>query len=219
MDISQILNSTQAYVTANAPWIVANAPLAVFLGCILEQVIFPIPASLVVLSATFLVMQGTGFSLLALGNLIILIVIPAALGITVGSLLYYALAYKLGKPFIEKTSRFLGVSVEDVESVERQFKESRYEDIFMFLVRAAPGIPGIAISLFCGLVRYDLKKYCITTFSGSAVQMLGWGIIAWLFGNIYQTLEGSVTLLSEIVLFIIVLMVVGYIVMKKWGKK
>jgi hypothetical protein len=32
MDISQILNSTQAYVTANAPWIVANAPLAVFFG-------------------------------------------------------------------------------------------------------------------------------------------------------------------------------------------
>lgn len=218
MDISQIINSIQSYVTDNAPWIVANAPLAVFIGCILEQIIFPIPASLVVLSATFLVMQGIGFSLSALGILIIQIVIPASLGITVGSIVYYALAYKLGKPFIEKTSRFLGVSVEDVESIERRFKESRYEDIFMFLARSIPGIPGIAINLFCGLVRYDLRKYCITTFFGSAVQMLGWGIIAWLFGNIYHTLEVGVSLLSEVILVIIALLVVGYVVMKKWGK-
>ncbi len=215
MNLSDIYNSTQAYVAANAPWIVANAPLVVFIGCIVEQIFFPIPASLVVLSATVLVMQGTSFSFLALGDLIIQIVIPAALGITVGSLLYYGLTYKLGKPFIEKSSRFLGVTVEDVQSVERKFKESRYEDVFMFLARCIPGIPAIAINLFCGFIKYDLRKYCITTFFGSAVQMLGWGIIAWLFTNIYQMLENSVMLLSEVILIIIVLVVVGYIIMKR----
>lgn len=218
MNISSILNDTQSFVTANAPWVVANAPLTVFLGCIVEQIIFPIPASVVVLSATFLVMQGISFSLPALLNLIIQIVIPAALGITVGSLVYYYIAYKLGKPFIQKTSRFIGVTMEDVENIEKQFKDSRFDDIFMFLVRAVPGVPGIAINLFCGLIKYDLRKYIITTFLGSAVQMLGWGIIAWLFGNVYRTLEVSVSTWGNIALVIIVLIVIGYIIIHKMRK-
>ncbi|HEY0196676.1 MAG TPA: VTT domain-containing protein [Methanobacterium sp.] len=211
MNLSPILNYAESFIVTNASW-------AVFLGCIIEQIIVPIPASLIVLSATFLVMQGADFSLVSVGTLIIRIVIPASLGITLGSFFYYILAYKLGKPFIEKTSRFLGVTVEDVVNVERQFKESRYDDIFMFLARCFPVIPSIAINLFCGLIRYDLKKYVITTFLGSAVQISGWGIIAWLFGNAYQTLEGSVSLLGNFVLVITVLAVVGFIVIKKRGK-
>lgn len=211
MNISSILNYAESFIVTNASW-------TVFLGCIIEQIIVPIPASLIVLSATFLVMQGADFSLVSVGTLIIRIVIPASLGITLGSFFYYILAYKLGKPFIEKTSRFLGVTVEDVVNVERQFKESRYDDIFMFLARCFPVIPSIAINLFCGLIRYDLKKYVITTFLGSAVQISGWGVVAWLFGNAYQTLESSVSLLGNFVLVIIVLVVVGFIVIKKRGK-
>lgn len=219
MNLSPIIDQIQSFVAANAPWVVANASLAVFLGCILEQVIFPIPASLVVLSATFLVMKGTAFSWWALGNLIVQIVIPASLGSTLGSLLYYYLAYRLGKPFISKTSRFLGVSVEDVDNIEKQFKESRYDDIFMFISRCIPGIPGIAINLFCGLIRYDLRKYLITTFSGTAVQMLGWAIVAWLFGNVYHVIENQVSLIGSITLAIIILLVVIYIVVKKRESK
>ncbi len=218
MNLSTILNSIESFITANAPWIVTNASGVVFLGCVLEQIIVPIPASLVVLSTTLLVMQGISFSLAALGTLIIKIVLPAALGITLGSLFYFLLAYKLGKPFIQKTSRFLGVTVEDVENVERQFKENRYDDVFMFLVRCFPVIPSIAINLFCGLMMYDLRKYVTITFLGSAVQVFGWGVVAWLFGNLYQTLENTMSLLGYVALISIVLLVVWFIVTKKREK-
>lgn len=218
MNISTIINYFQSFIATNAQWVIANASWAVFLGCIIEQIIVPIPASLVVLSATFLVMQGASFSLVSVGTLIIKIVIPAALGITLGSFFYYVLALKLGKPFIEKTSGFLGVTVEDVANVERQFKESRFDDIFMFLARCFPVIPSIAINLFCGLIRYDLRKYFIITFLGSVVQVFGWGVVAWLFGNVYQTLEGTISLLGYVVLVSIVFLVVWFMVMKKKGK-
>jgi membrane protein DedA with SNARE-associated domain len=208
MSSSSILGFTESFIVANASW-------TVFLGCILEQIVVPIPASLIVLSTTFLVMQGASFSPESVGTLIVKIVIPASLGITLGSLFYYYLSYKLGKPFIKRTSRFLGVSVEDVEDVEEKFKENRYDDIFMFIARCIPLIPSIAINLFCGIVRYDLKKYLITTFFGSAVQIFGWGMVAWLFGNIYQTLEASISFLGNIVLIIIILAVIGYIIYKK----
>jgi membrane protein DedA with SNARE-associated domain len=205
---SSILEFTESFIISNASW-------TVFLGCILEQIVVPIPASLIVLTTTFLLMQGASFSIESLLTLIIRIVIPGALGITIGSFFYYYLAYKLGKPFIIRTSRFLGVSVEDVEKVECQFKESRYDDIFMFLGRCVPIIPSIAINLFCGLIRYDLKKYILTTFLGSAVQILGWGMVAWLSGNLYQTLESNISFLGNLVLVIIVLIVVGFIIYRK----
>lgn len=207
-----MFNSTLEFAQS---FIVSNASWTVFLGCIVEQIVVPIPASLIVLSTTFLVMQGASFSLESLLTLIIKIVIPASLGITIGSFFYYFLAYKLGKPFINRTSRFLGVSVEDVDNVEIQFKESRYDDIFMFLARCVPIIPSIAINLFCGLIRYDLKKYVLTTFLGSAVQILGWGLVAWLSGNLYRTLESNISFLGNIVLAIIVMAVVGFIIYRK----
>lgn len=196
-------------------FIISNTSLTVFLGCILEQIIVPIPASLIVLTSTFLILKGTSFSLAALGTLMVKIVIPASLGITVGSFVYYILAYKLGMPFIERTSKYLGVSVEDVENFGNKVDKSSYDEIFIFLARCFPIIPSIAINLFCGLIRYDLKKYIITTFLGSTVQILGWGLLAWFSGNIYLLLEDKISYIGNIVTVIIILAVIYFIIMKK----
>lgn len=209
--LSTIINSMESFI-------ISNASLAVFLGCILEQIIVPIPASLIVLTSTFLVLNGTSFSFAALGTLIIKIVIPASLGITLGSFVYYGLAYKLGMPFIERTSKYLGISPEDVEDVGKKVEESRYDHIFIFLARCLPIIPSIAINLFCGLIKYDLKKYVITTFFGSAVQILGWGILAWFAGNIYQLLADKISYAGSIVTLIIIGVVIYFIITKRQGK-
>jgi len=208
---SEIISSIESFIMINVSW-------AVFLGCILEQIIVPIPASLIVLSSTFIILKGTSFSVAALGTLIVKIVIPASLGITLGSFVYYTLAYKLGTPFIERTSKYLGVSVKDVENVEKKFKKSRYDDIFMFLARCFPVIPSIAINLFCGLIRYDLKKYIITTFLGSAVQIFGWGLLAWFSGHIYLVLEDKISYMGNIVTGIIIVVVIYFIIMKRREK-
>lgn len=204
----EIISISESFIISNVSW-------AVFLGCILEQIIVPIPASLIVLSSTFIILKGTSFSLAAVGTLMVKIVIPASMGITLGSFVYYTLSYKLGTPFIERTSKYLGVSVNDVADVEKKFKESRYDDIFMFLARCFPVIPSIAINLFCGLIRYDLKKYIITTFFGSAVQIFGWGMLAWFSGNIYLILEDKISYMSNIVMGIIIVVVIYFIIMKR----
>lgn len=195
--------------------IISNTSLAVFLGCILEQIIVPIPASLIVLSSTFLVLKGTSFSLAALGILFTKIVIPASLGITLGSLVYYVLAYKLGMPFIERTSKYLGISVEDVEDVGKKVDESYYDELFIFLARCVPVIPSIAVNLFCGLIKYDLKKYLIITFLGSTVQILGWGLLAWFSGNIYLLLENKISDIGNIITLIFILIVIYFVIMKR----
>jgi len=206
--LSTLINSIESFIISNGYW-------TVFLGCILEQIIVPIPASLIVLSSSFIIMKGTSFSFGALETLFLNIIIPASLGITLGSLVYYGLAYKFGGPFIERTGKYLGLSVQDVENLEKQFKQSRYDDIFIFLARCIPIIPSVAVNLFCGLIKYDLKKYLITTFSGSMVQIFGWGMLAWFSGNIYLALEDKISFLGNIVIVIIVVAVLYYIVKKK----
>ena len=206
--LSSILNSLESFIITNGSW-------TVFFGCILEQIIVPIPASLIVLSSTFIIMKGVEFPLPGLGILFLKIVIPASLGITLGSLFYYILAYKWGVPFVEATGKYLMVSVEDVWKVENKVKKSRYDDVFIFLARCLPIIPSIAINLFCGLIKYDLKKYLITTFMGSMVQIFAWGLLAWLAGNIYLVLVDKISLLGNIMILIILLIIIYYVIIQR----
>lgn len=210
--LSSLLASLESFIISNGTW-------AVFLGCILEQIIVPIPASLIVISTSILTLKGVPISPNSLGILLIKIAIPASLGTTIGSLFYYYLAYKLEKPFIERTGKYLGVSMEDVAGVEKRFKDSRFDDLSIFLARCVPIIPSIAINLFCGLIRYDLKKYLLTTFFGSLVQIFAWGLLAWLFGNIYRSLEGEISMLGNIVTLVIIVLVLYYLIKKRREKK
>jgi len=210
--LSSILTSLESFILNNGAW-------TVFLGCIMEQIIVPIPASLIVVSTTVIILKGAPISIDSLWILLVKIAIPASLGITVGSLFYYYLAYKLEKPFIERTGKYLGVSMEDVAGAEKRFKDSRFDDLFIFLARCVPIIPCIVINIFCGLIRYDLKMYLITTFFGSLVQIFAWGLLAWLFGNIYLALEGSVSMLGNIVTLVIILLVLYYLLKKKMEKR
>lgn len=210
--LSSLLASLESFIISNGTW-------AVFLGCILEQIIVPIPASLIVITTSILTLKGVPISPNSLGILLIKIAIPASLGTTIGSLFYYYLAYKLEKPFIERTGKYLGVSMEDVAGVEKRFKDSRFDDLSIFLARCVPIIPSIAINLFCGLIRYDLKKYLLTTFFGSLVQIFAWGLLAWLFGNIYRSLEGEISMLGNIVTLVIIILVLYYFIKKRREKK
>jgi len=199
-------------------FIISHGALAVFTGSILEQVVTPIPSSLVVLGSSFIIMKGTVLSAGSLEVMFFNITIPAALGVTLGSLLYYGICYKIGTPFVERAGKYMGVSVEDLENVEKRVKESGYENLFLFAARCIPVIPSIAISLFCGMIRYNPRNYVLITFSGALVQVSILGIIGWQFGNFYLTLSESLSFIDNIIMIIIVLAVILLIIKKKREK-
>jgi len=199
-------------------FILSHGALAVFTGSILEQIVTPIPSSLVVLGSSFIIMKGTALSAGSLEMMFLNITIPAALGVTLGSLLYYGICYKIGTPFVERAGKYMGVSVEDLENVEKRVKESRYENLFLFAARCIPVIPSIAISLFCGMIRYNPRNYVLITFSGALVQASILGIIGWQFANFYLTLSESLSFIDNIILIIILLVVILLIIKKKREK-
>lgn len=210
--LSSILTGLKGFIVIYGPW-------AVFGGSILEQVVTPIPSSVVVLGASFFLMKGVALSVGSLQTMFFDISIPAALGVTLGSLLYYGISYKIGIPFVERAGKYLGVSVEDLEGVEKRVKESRYENLFLFTARCVPVIPSIAISLFCGLIRYNPRNYVLITFLGAIVQVSLLGIIGWQFGNFYLTISEGLSFIDNVILVVLVLVTVIFVLKKRSEKK
>ncbi|MBI5680039.1 MAG: VTT domain-containing protein [Methanobacterium sp.] len=192
--------------------------LGVFLGSITEQVIAPIPSSIVVLGSSFIVMKGTSLALGSLSTLFFIVSIPAAAGVTIGSLVYYFISYKVGMPFVERAGKYLGVSVEDIQNVEKRVKESRYDHFFLFGARCLPIIPSIAVNLFCGLIKYPLRNYLVITFFGALIQATILGIVGWQVGNFYISLADNISFLNDIIAILIVLIVVLYVIKKRREK-
>ena len=209
--LTSILTGLEGFIVSYGPW-------AVFGGSILEQVVTPIPSSVVVLGASFFLMKGVALSAGSLQTMFFNISIPAALGVTLGSLLYYGISYKIGIPFVERAGKYLGVSIEDLEGVEKRVKESRYENLFLFTARCVPVIPSIAISLFCGLIRYNPRNYVLITFFGAMVQTSILGIIGWQFGNFYLTISERLSFIDNIILVVLVLVVVIFVLKKRSEK-
>jgi membrane protein DedA with SNARE-associated domain len=136
-------------------------------------------------------------------------------GVTIGSLLIYTLAYYLGKELIDRLGKYLGVSWENIEKAQSKFEESRSDEVILFTVRALPVVPSIAINVFCGFVRYDLRKFMVITFLGTLVRAFILGFLGWQFGSLYQTIATEISYLEEISVVVIVIALVIYFL---WGE-
>lgn len=194
-------------------------PLGVFIGSVVEEIIAPIPSTLVIMGTSFIILKGATISpetlFLLFGN----IVLPAAIGVTIGSIVIYAFAYFLGREFVVRWGKYLGVSWDSIEKAQSRFEESRSDEILLFLVRAFPIIPSIAINVFCGFIRYELKKFIIITFLGTLVRASILGIIGWQFGSFYQSISTEISNIEEIGLSIVIMALIIYVVYKKYGKR
>lgn len=190
-------------------------PLGIFLASIIEEVIAPIPSTMVIMGSSFLMLKGASFSTDSFLNLFLNIVIPASFGVTLGSLFVYAIAYFAGKPFLQRWGKYLGVSWQDIEKAEDKFKDKHSDEIILFVVRAVPIIPSVAINAFCGFIRFDLKKYLIITFLGTIVRAFILGVIGWQFGSLYMKAAAEISYLEEISVIVILITFVSYIIYKK----
>jgi membrane protein DedA with SNARE-associated domain len=199
--------------------LIAYGPLGVFLGSIVEEVIAPIPSTLVIMGTSFIILKDNIISWDALFKMFLYIVIPASFGVTIGSLVVYSITYFAGKPFLERWGKYLGISWEDIEKAEKRFKKSKSDGILLFMVRAFPIIPSVAINAFCGFVRFEIKRYLIITFLGTFVRASILGFIGWQFGSLYQKIAAEISYLEEISFLIIFLGIILFIIYKKKFQK
>ena len=191
--------------------------LGVFYATLIEEVIAPIPSSLVPMLAGFSFL-GEGVSFISIFyKAIFVIALPVAVGVSLGSLAVYLIGYFGGKPLIEKSKNLIGLNWESVERIERRMTKGHKDEIALFVLRMIPVIPGVAISAFCGLVRYKIKTFVIITFLGSFSRALLLGFFGFYVGELYFKYSDYISSFEKYALLIILL--IFFIFFLRWKFK
>ncbi|MBZ9570969.1 VTT domain-containing protein [Methanobrevibacter sp. TMH8] len=165
--------------------IISYGAIGLFIGGVVKEFI-PIPSTAIILGSSLILLKGQAITLNSTLNLLFIIAIPVSLGMTIGAIITYIPCFYMGKPFITKWGKYISLRWEDIEEMEKKFENRRRDDVILYLIRATPIIPSIILSAFCGVIRYDLKKYIIITFLGGLTRAIIFGIIGWQFGNVLQ---------------------------------
>lgn len=192
--------------------------LGVFIGSIIEEAIAPIPSPAVMMGAGFVLLKDyDSVSLGLMGNLS-LIALVGAIGALIGSYLMYGIGYFGGKPMIDKTKRFTGVSWESVEKFQNKLDKSSRDEITIASLRAIPVVPSVLVAITCGVIRINPVSYSLSFFVGGFVRNVIYLIIGWQLGSAYLQGSEGFESVSDIVLKVIValvIVVIGYLYWKR----
>ncbi len=195
--------------------------MGVFFAEILEEVIVPIPSALVLFTSGFVLLSGeTSFEFFK--DLLFVITIPGAIGLTIGSLFIYFIGYYGGKPVIEKYGSYLGVSWQEFVDFDEKMNKSQYDEVLFVAARIIPIVPSSLVAIFGGLTRMPLKKYITLTLIGAFIKAMIYGFVGYKVGYLYKQYAEQVGHFEDIGLLIIALSIFVFLsnrVYKKYLKK
>lgn len=191
----------------------------VFLATLLEEIIAPIPSPIIPLAGGFFLLPpNISFWVVALKGALV-IALPVSVGISMGSAAVYALGFYGGKPAIEKTKKFTGINWQSIQKAEEKFTRGSKDEITLLILRIVPIVPGVAISGFCGVVRYPFKKFMIITSIGALIRAFILGMVGWQVGELYTHYADIVSKFEKYILLGVlsfaVLLFAGYYISKK----
>jgi len=186
-----------------------NIFLGIFIGVLLETVFPPIPSEVILpLSGYLLSYFGFSFFGLLIG------IIVASIGATVGSLAYYYTALKLGRKFTERYGRYLLIDRKKLRAADNWFKKHGKKAVFFG--RMLPGIREL-ISLPAGFSKMDIKEYLIYTFSGSLVWSTFLTSLGYFLGENWRNLQ--LERFTNLIFLTILLSIFIYLIFKKIAKR
>ncbi len=132
--------------------------LGVFVMMVFESTAVPIPAEVVIPPAAYWAAQGR-FN-------IWLVVIAATTGSWVGSAASYWVAYKLGRPLVEKYGKYVLLKPGKIGKADLWFET--YGAGGIFVARLLPGIRHL-ISIPAGLFKMNFKSFSAMTVAGAGL--------------------------------------------------
>lgn len=139
--------------------------LGVLVMMLFESTAVPIPAEIVIPPAAYWAAQGR-FN-------IWLIVVAATVGSWIGSALSYWIAYKLGRPLVERWGKYVLLKPAKIAKADLWF--DAYGTGGIFVARLLPGIRHL-ISIPAGLFKMNFKSFSFMTVLGAGLFN---GALAW----------------------------------------
>lgn len=169
-----ILVALEQYVRTYATQV--SLPWFVFIGSFLEEVISPIPSTLIMGTAGSLALvDGRSLRYLVLLSLI------GNVGKILGAWLYYFVGDRLENMLVKPITKYFGVKHEDIEKMGKRFTGHHWKDGgVLFLLRIVPFVPAMPVSLAAGIIKMDVRVFLVATYAGNFFKDLFYLFIGYL---------------------------------------
>jgi membrane protein DedA with SNARE-associated domain len=193
-------------------WIAEFGYPAVFIVALLENLFPPIPSEIIFPLVGFVAYDKN----LGIGHAIGMGLV-GGLGSTVGAIIIYYVALKIGKPAILRFGRYVRVGEQGLLTAESWFQ--KYGSIAVFSGRMAPGIREL-ISIPAGIGRMNIIKFVIFTFAGSAIWSVALTLLGYFLGDAWTKISEQLSSVFSIVAVIIVIIVIAVLGLRYYyGKR
>lgn len=203
------------------PLIEAYGAIGVFLASIIEEMIAPIPSSIVVFSASVILTQGLHGQDAAF-VLFTKVILPASVGMTIGSLVPYFIARIGEKVAIDRFGKYIGVDSAMIEKMKKWSAKTCSDEFIIFGTRAIPGLPTMAVSILAGLAQIRVFEFLLYSFLGCIVRTSLLSFIGWYggkqYGFILEILGNSEERIFIIVFAVILSALAAWIVLRRQKK-
>jgi membrane protein DedA with SNARE-associated domain len=210
--LTEIISFIQSIIVPFGGW-------GILIGSFLEEIVFIIPSAIVQISGAFLLFEGVPVTVPNFLRFLITVPLPASLGVALGSIIVYWIAYSLGKPAILKFGKYFGVTWEHLESLEQRFEKRHYDLVIVFFGRFIPAIPGPVVSTFAGLMRIPFLQYFIVSVFGTFLRATMYGFIGWQVGSLYFKNEELIKKFEIWIFSTLIVLLVIFILYKQFRKK
>lgn len=175
----------------------------------LESTMVPIPSELVMPFAGFLASAagGSKFSL-------VMVILMNSIGALAGSLGFYWVGQKGGKPLLLKLGKVFLVKEEDIDKTERYFQKPGR--LTVFIARLIPVVRHF-ISFVAGLGKMPLGPFCLQTFLGATL----WGgflaVLGYTLGDEYMTFVKTTKYIDWVIGGLVIIAAIWFYV--RWRNK
>ncbi|MDO8556906.1 MAG: VTT domain-containing protein [Candidatus Jorgensenbacteria bacterium] len=206
------------FILRISPLIIEYGAWGVFFVSLFEETISPVPSSFILLAAGFfLIPIGVSFDHVLLDS-VFKIMIPGGLGLTIGLMLTYMLAYFGGEPAILRWGKWIGVSWSDIEKVQKRFTKTFWDELLLFGTRVLPILPHTIISIAFGVIRYPIRPFFTATLLGTMLRALLLGLLGWSLGETYATYSDEFSVVGGWILTgiaVIIVLFITYRILKR----
>jgi len=193
--------------------------LGIVLPAFAQELFFPIPATLIMLSAGFFLFWGKAITVMSLWNLFVYAALPLSAGMTLGALVNYAVFYFVGKPIITYYGKYIRISWDHIQEVEDRLQKGTSDEVAFFLMRTLPIMPSAVISAFMGVIRWRFWAYTIITFLGGLISSYAFAFVGWQVGKFYISFAREIGKIELYAFAAIVIGLIGWLVYRRMVKE